>query len=357
MIYLSHTKRELMQSGIQEGELAIYTGTVSPRQADSLSPDTNPQNAYIYFWKNNQPQELDAEFQHDKAGIDVLEAQTETGEYTFLRDKPSGHIRQLSGPAKPIIAANLGAIPLRVDTFLGKFAVCAGTMLRLDEFAPQREKKKIRLTVTSRHGQPLESAELWDGVDWQRLNICEGPSSFDERLRLTIRDGSAIVQHMEVNSKREILMPDSPEPDPDYEIFVCGHVTDEVTLRFDRSDYRDGQVVRRARTIHFSCWGEPIVYDLQKLRESPSQRAVRQCITELPGREAVPVLEERQDLLYSDKPREFLDGGDEPGRTALETGEIESESRRKALSVPEELAQSILRPPGSTPESPGDFPE
>lgn len=282
MNYYTHTDKELSQAGIQEGWLAIYTGTVNPRQADRLNYNSDGSNAYVYLWQDGRPLELDVCFQRDGAGLDVLEVRAGEEEYAFLQDRPSGYMRQVAGPAKPIIVANFGAIPLRVDTFLGKFIVHAGTMLRLDENAPQREKKKILLTVSSQYERPLKSADFWDGGAWRPLNICEGASNAGEGRSFTVRDGSAIVQHMVVNEKREFLMMDAPEPDPDYEIYVTAQVGDKLTLCFDRRDYRDGQVVQRSRTVAFGSWGQPLAYDLQKLRESRTEKEVYLCRAELP---------------------------------------------------------------------------
>ena len=255
MIYYSIMKKEISRLEVQEGELAIYTGTVDPRQANGFSLDSGKRNAYVFLWKDGQPQELYAEFHLDGDGLDVLDVSAGEEKYTFLRDHPSGYIRQIAGPAAPIVVANLGAIPLRMDTLLGKFTVHAGTILRLDENAPQREKKTVLLTVSSQQEQPLTSAELWDGNTWRRLNIREEPADANEERSLTVLDGSAIVQYMSVNSKREIWMMDAPEPDPDYEICVTAQTGGLVTLRFDRTDYREGRVVQRARTIFCTRWG------------------------------------------------------------------------------------------------------
>lgn len=54
-----------------------------------------------------------------------------------------------------------------------------------------------------------------------------------------------------------------------------------MTLCFNRTDYKNGEVVQRKRTPAFGSWGEPLVYDLQKLRESSTKEAVRQCRAEL----------------------------------------------------------------------------
>lgn len=259
MTYNSYTEQELSQLGIQENELAIYTGTTNPRSSNTLSPNTNSKNAYVYIWQNGQPRELDACFRPDRAGLDVLEVQ---GEYAFLRDKASGYIRQISGPPKPIAIVNIGSLPLRVDTLLGKFTVHAGTMLRLNESLPQREKKKVLLTVSSRFDQPLKSADVWDGTSWRRLNIREEPFAAGEGRCIFVLDGSAIVQSLKVNGKREIFIMDSPEPNPDYEIYIFAEAGDWVTLRFNRTDYRDGRVVQRSRTISHDRWGKAVIYDL-----------------------------------------------------------------------------------------------
>lgn len=332
MTYCAYTERELPRLDIQENELAIYTGTTNPQSSGTLSPGVSGKNAYVYTWQDGQPRELDARFRRDRAGLDVLEVRIEEEEYVFLRDKPSGYIRQVSGPARPITVANLGAIPLRVDTFLGKFMVYAGSVLRLDEHAPRREKKKVLLTVGSRFSQPLESAELWDGTSWRRLNIREEPFSAGEDRRVAVLDGSAIVQSLEINGKREVFMMDSPESDPDYEIYIFAEAGDWVALRFNRTDYQDGRVVQRSRTIPHGGWGKTVIYDLQKLRESPAQNGVRQCAAELPdilerpGLTAETLLPndrterialKRRHPLNSDKLREFLESKDKRGEQPL----------------------------------------
>lgn len=370
MTYYSHTEKELARFGIQEGELAIYTGTRNPRTANTLSPGVNEKNAYVYLWQDGQPRELDTSSRHDRAGLDVFDLQTGGEEYIFLRDKPSGYIRQVSGPAKPVVVANIGAIPLRVDTCLGKFTVYAGTILRLDENAPQREKKKVLLTVSSLYDHPLLSAELWDGISWRRLNIREEPFSIGGRHRLAVLDGSAIVQYMEVSGKREILMMDSPEPDPDYEIYVTTQGWDEATLCFNRSDYRDGRVVQRKRTIAYGIVSAPGVYDLQKLKETQTQSAMHQCIIELPGMGELPAEGEtglppkrRRRPLISDKLRDFLGGENKSDEPLLEHSQADTESRGEdhrcsdSVSRPEELAQAYCDgQKAPVPEPPENFP-
>ena len=319
MIYYSIMKKEISRLEVQEGELAIYTGTVDPRQANGFSLDSGKRNAYVFLWKDGQPQELYAEFHLDGDGLDVLDVSAGEEKYTFLRDHPSGYIRQIDGPVAPIVVANFGAIPLRVDTLLGKFTVQAGTMLRLDENAPQREKKKVLLTISSNPEQALKSAEVWDGNGWRRLNICNGESDAYAGRSFIVRDGSAIVQQVEqvsVNGKRKTLMMDVPEPVPDYEIYVTGQAGDWVTLCFNRTDYRDGQIIQRARTVSFTNWGERVIYDLQRLKESRTQDAANQCATALPGLtpegETYSAPKKRARPLMSGKLKEFLDIEDEP---------------------------------------------
>lgn len=364
MTYYTHTEGELKELGVREGELVIYTGTVNPRQSDSLSPRADSKNAYVYIWQDGQTRELDARFLNDSAGLDVLEAQTGEEEYTFLRDKPSGYIRQISGPAKPVTVANIGAIPLRVDSFLGKFTVHAGTMLRMDENAPRREKRKVLLTVSSRYDHPLQSAELWDGISWRRLNIREEPFVPGDGCRFAVLNSKAIVQYMEVNEKREILMMDSPEPDPDYEIYICAAASDWVTLRFNQTDYRDGQVVQRSR-IPYGGWGESVIYDLQKLRESLTQNAVRQCIVELPGlqnqREPGPTLERRTRRPDSEKLRKFLDGDEERETPILPSANMEDSQEEVGEEEDTSCLAELLRfqeeiQEFPVPEPPENFP-
>lgn len=373
MTYYSHTERELSQIGIQEGEPAIYTGTVNSRQSHTLSPNTDSKNAYVFIWQNGQPRELDACFCHDGADQDVLQFQFDGEKYAFLRDAPSGYIHQISGPVRPVTVANLGAIPLRVDTFLGKFTVHAGAVLRLNESVLQREKQKVLLTVSSRYEQPLKSAERWDGYSWKRLNIREEPFAAGAGRRFAVLDGSAIVQYMNVNENREILMLDSPEPDPDYEIYISTKAADWVTLRFYRTDYRDGQIVQRARRIPYCGWGEPVIYDLQKLRESLTQDAVRQCTACLPGlpdppvdedEEIRPAPEKKTRPLISEKLQEFLGVEDGPAKQLLQSDKADMESREEdhgcsgnvsRLGELAETHQDGQKAPA--PEPPENFPE
>lgn len=361
MIYYTYTEKEISRLEVQEGELAIYTGKVDPRQANGLSSDSGKRNVYVFLWKDGQPQERCAEFHLDRDGLDVLDVSAGEEKYTFLRDHPSGYIRQIAGPAAPIVVANLGAIPLRVDTLLGKFTVHAGTILRLDENAPQREKKTVLLTVSSQQEQLLASAELWDGDAWRRLNIREEPADANEERGLTVLDGSAIVQYMSVNSKREIWMMDAPEPDPDYEICVTAQTGGLVTLRFDRADYREGRVVQRARTIFCTRWGEPAAYDLQKLRESRTAAEAYRCSVKLPGLpagwESDFDLTEQSGPPDGNEPQAFLEDEDGPGAPPSEPGETVVESQREApppdtLLQPARKAQEM-----PVPEPPEDFPE
>lgn len=367
MIYHSNMEKEMSGLGVQEGELAIYTGTLNPHQTNGLSSGAS-RNAYVFRWQDGQPQELHTCFWCDGTGADVLDVQAGEERYLFLRDHPSGYIQQTAGPAVPIAVANLGAIPLRVDTFLGKFTVHAGTMLRLDENAPRREKKKVLLTISSQYERSLKSAEIWDEGVWRRLNICEEAFDADAGRSFIVRDGSAIVQCVLVNSKREILMMDAPEPDPDYEIYVTERTGDRVTLCFNRTDYRDGRVVQRTRTVSFTRWGEQIVYDLQKLREAQTQDALNRCTAELPNlpdeEESHPVPRKRMRPLISDKLREFLGSEDKPSEPLLEPAGIgvedpqEEHERGDAVSDLEELirgCQENREMPA--PESPEGFPE
>lgn len=352
MTYYSHTEQELERLGIQEGDLAIYTGTMNPRRTNTLSPNADRKNAYVYIRQDGQSQELDACFHRDGAGLDVLEVRTGGENYTFLRDQPSGYIRQVSGPERPITVANLGAIPLRVDTFLGKFTVHAGSALRLDESAPRREKKKVLLVVASDYIHPLKSAAMWDGVSWRRLNIREELADVYESKRVDVLDGSAIVQHLEANVQMEIFLMDSPEPDPDYEIYVTTQGWDEATLCFNQSDYRDGRVVQRKRTIAYGIVSAPGVYDLQKLKETQTQSAACQCIIELP--KALdgfkpPLARQEETSFLDDRTVEFAPEKRRP---------MVSDKLRKFLESEDEAdEQPLVSEKALTPESPEIFPE
>ena len=345
MTYYSNEQEELARLGIREGELAIYTGKPNPLQAQGRSPDVPGKQGYIFYWQHGAPQERDVDFHQDQAEQNILEVQAGSERYVFLRDKSSGYLRQLSGPAKPVTVSNIGAFPLRVDSFLGKFTVPAGTMLRLDENVPQRKKHKVLLTFSSRDDRLLKAAALWDGTAWRKLNICE--DSFSERgyegRGLTVLDGSAVVQCLTVHRSREVTILDSPEPDPDYEIFANGEPMDEVTLRFCRTEYRDGRVVPRARKLSFSSWGRPVIWDLRKLRESRTCDEAAQCKARLPGLSPRSSEEEEEEgglltatgsqrrcPLNSAKLRAFLDGGG-----AREEAGSQARQGHRAAPVPE----------------------
>lgn len=356
MTYYSDQDKELSQAGIQEGGLAIYTGTVNPRQTQSLNPNSNRSDAYVYLWQDGRSLELDAQFRLDRANLDVLEVKAGGEEYAFLRDRASGYMRQVSRPAKPIIVANIGAIPLRVDTLLGKFTVYAGTMIRLDEDAPRRGKKKVLLTVSSQYERPLKSADFWDGGAWRGLNIREEPVTANAERGLAVLDGSAIVQYLAVKGKGKLLLMDPPEPDPDYEVYITAQIGDRVTMYFDRRDYQGGRVVQRSRTFSFGVEGEPDVYDLQKLRESQTQAAAYHCDVELRRLED----EWKADLAptgqscpaVSHKLRAVLEDEDGPDALSLEPGGASVEDQLEALFQP------ILKTHGApVPEPPEDFPE
>lgn len=348
MNYFSYQAGELSKVGIQEGEVAIYTGTINPRQTRSIGRDTHRRNAYTYLWQDGRPLELDAQFQNDRAGLDILDVQAGEGHYIFLRDHPSGYIRQIAGPAAPIVVANFGAIPLRVDTLLGKFTVQAGTMLRLDENAPRREKKKVLLTVSSNPEQALKSAEVWDGNGWRRLNIRKEPHTIGEGQGFIVLDGAAIVQQAAVNHERQILLMDAPEQDPDYELYVTAQGWGMITLSFDRRDYKEGRVVRRTRTIFSTDRGEPVAYDLRKLRESQSEADLcRVWLSELPGPPAVEESRSAGDL--ADFP------GVEDGPVVLpEPGKGETNGAGAEGSALDFLP-AVLN--GGGQEPPEDFPE
>lgn len=362
MKYYSHTADELGKTGIQKGEVAIYTGTVNKRQVRAIGPDTHSRNAYVYLWQDGQPLELDAQFSSNGLNPDILTVRAGEEEFTFLRDCPTGYVCQTAGPAVPVVVANFGAIPLRVDTPLGKFTVQAGTLLRLDEDAPQREKKKVLLTLS--HEQSLKSAEIWDGTGWRRLNIRREPYTIGEGQGFTVLDGEAIVQQAAVNSSGELLMMDSPEPDPDYEIYVTAQGWGWVTLRFDRRDYKEGKIVQRARTICSTEWGEPVAYDLQKLRESQTKAEADLCriwLSKLPG----PPAEGEAYSVESDSLKEFPGMEDEPAAGSAAFPEPDEGEAKEAESEGSALDSLLDRLNGGwqdlqaapVPEPPAGFPE
>lgn len=389
MSYFSEAKTELLRAGIREGELAIYTGTMSPLQTPSRSVNTDKQSAYVYFWQDGEPLDmgLSAQFQDDGAGLSVLEVQAGEEKYVFLRDEPSGYIRQVSGPAKPIVAANLGAVPLRVDTFLGKFAVRAGTMLRMDLSAPQRENRKVLITFLDANGTKLIYAELWEGGAWRRLDVCgqlaPDHDGFWTKRRAVVRDGPAIVQQVEiikVIGGDEFLMMDPPEPDPDYEIYLA-HASKELhivkdTLRFLRTDAKDGRIVWRTRNIGWFCGKEGgdssadadlpklaleghmsnKVYDLQKLRETPTQRAVARCAQDLSDWRAALAAEGETRQTHNVGPCALPEEPTKPNGPDAAGGGAETSCRAypdlEALSQP--AAGECGKP---VPEPPEDFPE
>lgn len=362
MNYYSITAEELEKVGIREGEVALYTGIVNKRQPRSIGRDTDTdrRNAYVYVWEDGQPVDRDAQFRSVGPGPEVLDVQVGDEKYRFLRAGP--FIFQAAGPAAPIVVANFGAIPLLVNTLLGKFSIQAGTMLRLDENAPQREKKTVLLTLSCE--QPLKSAAIWDGDGWRQLNIRREPYTIGEGRGFIIFDGAAIVQQAAVNDKGEILLMDSPEPDPDYEIFVRVRAGDWVKLGFDRRTYKEGRIIRRTQVIRSTDWGEPVAYDLQKLKEARTAAEMELCrikLSELPG----PAMAEEAHPVDSDIPEKFPDMEDGPAEEPVvlpepdeyETNEAEPEG--SALdSLLAQLNGGGQKPQAApAPEPPENFPE
>lgn len=70
----------------------------------------------------------------------------------------------------------------------------------------------------------------------QRLNIRKEPFVPNEAAVL-LSWTAALLSSIEVDEKREILMLDSPEPDPDYRIYISAAAGDGVSFRFSRMDY------------------------------------------------------------------------------------------------------------------------
>lgn len=283
MSYYTDTERELAQAGIQEGELAIYTGTVNPLQFDTLDISSRSFSAYVFFWKNGTAKQLRGPyFRPDINGLCTLEAALDGNRYAFLRDRKTGYIRQTAGPAKPVVLGNLGAIPLKADTLLGRFEVPAGTLLRLDENAPKRKRHKVLLRFAPSKKQPLQSAALWDGKNWRQLNICKESSASDDDVdadvNVIVRDGHTVVQLLTVRSNM-IHMAASPEPNPDYEIYVAGDEVNTVTFEFDRREYRDGLPMPVRRTLDLLA--DINIFDIVKVQQASASKELRQCAVEL----------------------------------------------------------------------------
>lgn len=279
MSYYTDTQRELAQAGIQEGELAIYTGTVNPLHLETLDIYFICANAFVFCWKDGTAEQLHGpHFDPDTNGLCALEAEIGEDRYTFLRNRKTGYIRQTAGPAKPVVLGNLGAIPLRVDTLLGKFEVPAGTILRLDENAPKRKSHKVLLRFAPSKKQPLNSAALWDGKNWRQLNICKESSASDDDFNVIVRDGYTVVQFLTIRD-HIIHMAVSPEPNPDYEIYVTGDEVNTVTFEFDRREYRDGLPMPTRRTLNLLADIE--IFDIVKVQQASTPKELRKCVLEL----------------------------------------------------------------------------
>lgn len=188
--YYAYTERELPYAGVQPDDLVIYTGTIRDDRLNGPTSASCPSKAYAYRWTGDEAEEIYVYFTTDDVGSPVMDITSGAEHYVFLLNEARTFLCQTSGPQKPVVVANIGADAIRVDTFLGKYSIPAGTVLRLDENAPRREKKTVLLTFAEkrRAGSPLESAMLLDGVHWRPLITCDIDGS------IQIKDGPFVVQ-------------------------------------------------------------------------------------------------------------------------------------------------------------------
>lgn len=273
--YYANFTKELAAVGIKPDELALYTGSVRSGLRGGPS-ESDSRNAYTYWWQENGFQELNACFLYNE-----LETSIKGEQYIFLRNEAGNFIRQVSGPAKPVVIGNIGAEAVRVDTLLGKFLVPAGTVLRLDRDAPlQREKKKVLLTFFDKAGceNHLESALVLEGGHWKPLNICA------DRNGAKVRDGSFTVQTLTLRSRgdNDVKLEDPPV-ESDYEVYFRS-MTTWFEVRFAGVGMKDEGLARKHHTFTLK---QNKIYDFQRLRQAPSTKLMRQCTARLPGLEEV----------------------------------------------------------------------
>lgn len=274
--YYLYYEEELIRIGMQPGEIAIYTGAVLDGLYGGPSAYSNPSSTYVYWLENGDIQELDSQFQDN-----VLEVSIHEEHYVFLRSGSKNFIRQISGPAKPVIMGNIGAEAIRVDTPLGKFLVPAGTVLRLDRDAPlQREKKKVLLTFSDEAGREnyLKSALILEGERWRPLNACASGDL------VKIKDGAFTVQTLTVNSHGrfgiDVTLNDPPDC-PDYELYLRS-TSAWLKVCFAGVGMKDEGLTRVHHTFSMK---RNEIYDFQRLRQTPATELMGQCTARLPGLE------------------------------------------------------------------------
>lgn len=224
-------------------------------------------------------EELGIDSTADDDGSLVMGITSGTERYVFLLNKARTFLRQTSGPEKPVVVANIGADVIRVDTFLGKYSVPAGTVLRLNESAPQREKKKVLLTFADigrlRTGSLLESATLLDGGLWRPL------ITYADGGHIQIRDGSFVVQtlsYSEFGYKSTVTLKDPPV-DPDYEIYFRCPTDWGPEVRFAGIGMKDEGLTRKH---HSFIPKRGVIYEFQKLCNISAPAMTEQCTAQLP---------------------------------------------------------------------------
>lgn len=270
-------EEELIGAGMQLGELAIYTGIVLDGLRGGPCTCDHSSNAYVYWREEEGIQELDTRFQDN-----VLEASVQEDHYVFLRNESGNFIQQVSGPAKPVVMANIGAGAIRVDTPLGKFLIPAGAVLRLDRDAPlQREKKKVLLTFSDEIGcgNGLGSALILEGGRWKPLNICA-----DNGL-VKIEDGAFTIQTLTPDGGSYLSLSvtlKDPPLDSDHEIYLRSTAAPWFRVRFAGVGMKDEGLARVHHTFRLE---QNEIYDFQRLRQTPATELMRQCTAHLPGLE------------------------------------------------------------------------
>ena len=288
--YYAYAERELPYAGVQPDDLVIYTGTIRDSLLNGPTSVSCSSKAYAYRWMGDWAEEINIDFTEethildaisgtkDDGGYHVLDITSGAGHYVFLLNKARTFLRQVFGPKKPVVVANLGADAIRVDTFLGKYSIPSGTVLRLDESAPQREKKSVLLTFgeKQRVGSPLESAMLLDGVRWRSLITYANDSS------IQVKDGPFVVQTLTYHGcESGVTLKDRPV-DSDYEIYFRYSTQWGPKVRFAGLGMKDEGLNRKHRHFYPECG---VIYDFQKLCQAPTIALMKQCTVQLPGSE------------------------------------------------------------------------
>lgn len=282
--YYAHTERELPCAGVQPDDLVIYIGTIRDRDKllDGPTSSDCSSKAYAYRWTGDEAEDIDVDFTVDSTESCILDITAGVEHYAFLSNEVRSFLRQVSGPEKPVMVANIGADAIRVDTFLGKYSIPAGMILRLDENAPRRENKTVLLTFADQRpmGSPLKSAMLLDGARWRPLNICVSGGSPVKSIQ--VKDSAFAVQTLAYNIHGSVIKLKDPPNDPDYEIYFRCPTDWGLKVQFAGLGMKEEGLIRKH--IHFSP--EPgAIYDFQKLRQAPTVALMEQCTAQLPGLE------------------------------------------------------------------------